>query len=489
MDRLKKLFLRGIKFQFAEKVVLFFFSLIQLIVVARYVDEKELGVMALANMVILFASFFSEQGLGNSIVHFQNESRETLSYLFWWFVASGVIVTLILLLSAYPVGMFFESPLLEEVLYVLALTIFIGGLGNLHFSLLYKKLRFKAIAIVRMSCGLAQFLVTVYLAVVGWGVWAIVLGILVKSMIRSIVFLLIGRTLFLPVMRFKFKGIRHHVEFGIFQLGENMVTTIHQQIDILIIGKLMGEEVLGIYDVLKRLLIKGYRMINPIVTTVLLPIFGEKQGKPGQVLHLYFEQIRYLSLLNFPVYIFLANNIPFLFEYVLNPEWYTSDYQILAICLCVFFLLSSLMNPMGTIVISHGLVKQAFIYNLFVALIFPFLIWIVIFTTYSIIVLGGFFIIAQCFMVYFSFQLLLFPVLKKPFHDYVIFFLPILIISILAFLPIGLFLSCWLNLELWLQFILDLIIGGVAYLLMIHWYDKSIFKNAKALFWEKNLEP
>jgi O-antigen/teichoic acid export membrane protein len=60
-----------------------------------------------------------------------------------------------------------------------------------------------------------------------------------------------------------------------YTVGNDIVSTVATQIDIIIIGKLLGTEVLGTYSIIKELILRPTQLINPIVTKVSFPIMSK----------------------------------------------------------------------------------------------------------------------------------------------------------------------------------------------------------------------
>lgn len=354
----------GIKFSLFEKVITLLLGLIQLFIVVRFISEREIGLMALVNTILIFANQLFELGIGNSILHRQDTTQEQLSSIYWWQIILSVITFFILLLIATPFSRLYEASELKWMLYILSFTVIINSLGQSFSAILYRDLHFVILSKMRILVTISGFITVVLFALLGFGIWALILGHLIKSILQSLLLNYQGRKVFSPNFYFNFKEIRPHISFGLYQTGESFVTLLIRQLDTLIIGKFLGSEVLGIYDIIKQLLAKVFRLVNSIITSILLPVFARFQNDEGKVSNLYLRQIRLLSSLNFPFYLFAAFNAEVIFLIILNPVWLTPANQQLFTYLSLYFLVASLQNPLGTLLISHGKVRQSFWYNL-----------------------------------------------------------------------------------------------------------------------------
>lgn len=402
----------GVKFSLFEKGITLFLGLLQLFVVVRNIDEREIGLMALVNTVLMFGNQLFELGIGNSILHRQDSTHHQLSSIYWWQIIMALIITLLILLIAGPFSSIYKAPALRWMLYFLSITILVNSLGQSFSAILYRDLHFVTLSKLRILVTIFGFVTVVVLAVLGWGIWALVLGHFVKSITQTLLLNYQGRKFFSPAWHFVFKEIRPHISFGLYQTGESFILLLNRQLDTLIIGKFLGSEVLGIYDVIKQLLAKVFRLVNSVITGIMLPVFARFQDDKAKVSSLYLRQLRLLSSLNFPFYLFIALNPEIIFLYILNPTWSTPTNQLLLMYLALFFLVASTQNPLGTLLISHGKVRQSFWYNVGVtAILIPSVIWsaaIGIISTTQVL-LG-----LQCTTLIASFFLLLRPLVNFP---------------------------------------------------------------------------
>ena len=105
-------------------------------------------------------------------------------------------------------------------------------------------------------------------------------------------------------IRIHFNGKKlKYFKIGSFTVGSSILDFFSNEIDILIIGKLLGAESLGLYSLAKQLVVKLYAVINPIITSVLSPVLSYMQEDKTQVKKYYMRIINILSTINIPVYL------------------------------------------------------------------------------------------------------------------------------------------------------------------------------------------
>ena len=114
-----------------------------------------------------------------------------------------------------------------------------------------------------------------------------------------------------PLLRPGFSKLRLNsiiapIKYGLYQTGESFVNFISAQLDQLLIGKLLGPDVLGIYAYVKALVFRpALQLINPVVNKVAFPLIV-KHKETHSLAILYGMVIRLLSLINIPLYCLVA---------------------------------------------------------------------------------------------------------------------------------------------------------------------------------------
>ncbi|WP_142890641.1 oligosaccharide flippase family protein, partial [Klebsiella pneumoniae] len=65
--------------------------------------------------------------------------------------------------------------------------------------------------------------------------------------------------------------------YGIYQLGSQIINQLRTQLDVIIIGKVLGGDSLGLYSLAKDLIMQPLKLITPVINRLALPRFAEAQ--------------------------------------------------------------------------------------------------------------------------------------------------------------------------------------------------------------------
>jgi O-antigen/teichoic acid export membrane protein len=170
----------------------------------------------------------------------------------------------------------------------------------------------------------------------------------------------------------KFDIVNEFFHFGIFQTGNDILNYFNFQVDTILIGKIFGINAVGFYSFAKTIAMKPSQIINPIITQVAFPIMARVNDNEVQVKRNFLKMMGYLSTLNFLLYPFLAAFSSTIVSLFFSVNWLPAAPIISAFCL--FSMIRSVFNPVGILLVSKGLVKRLFYWNLMLIVIIPIVV-------------------------------------------------------------------------------------------------------------------
>ncbi len=365
---LRKQALSGVKWTTTASVVNTVLQLIQLAILARILNPSDFGLMALVMVVIGFSQMFIDMGLSNAIIYKQDIHTKQLSSLYWLNILIGVIFFIILFGVSPLVAKIYESEKLISLINIVAVTFLIKPWGQQFMVLLQKNLLFNAIAKTDILSRFISFVVIILLAYKNYGVYSLAIGAIVFAFCSTFGYIFYGISIHKPLIYLKINDLKEFLSFGLFQMGEKIIQYFTSQFDTILIGKLLGLEVLGIYNIAKNIVSKPSAIINPVITKVTFPLMS-KMKDVNKLKEVFLKTMNYLSFVNFPVYLLLAVLAKPLVLIMFGEGWIEAVplIQILAFT----FLLRSIGNPSGSLLLSRGRANVAFYWNLILFIFYP----------------------------------------------------------------------------------------------------------------------
>ena len=301
---------------------LFVMQLAGLAILARLLTPADYGLIGMVMVVINFAGMFKDAGLPMATVQKDAITREQISSLFWINIAIGGALCLTILAMSPLVGWFYGRPELVPVTALLSLTLLLSGAMLQHQALLRRNMRFGSLAFVQVGAQFVTLLVTVALALMGWGYWALVGGAVANEMSA------VAMTYYLcPWIPGRFRrgtGARNMVIFGCHLTGSNFINYLSRNLDNLLIGKFVGAEPLGIYTRAYGLLLLPINQLNSPITRVAIPALSALKDSPRQFRAYYLRALGAIVFFGFPLVTWLFIAADEIILIVLGETWVDS---------------------------------------------------------------------------------------------------------------------------------------------------------------------
>lgn len=297
-------------------------SLIITAVLARMITPEDFGVVAIATVFISFFAILSDLGLGAAIVQKQDLTSEDLSSLFSFSIYLGLILTFFFFIASTGIALFYKNTILLFVCRLLSLNILFSTLNVVPNSLLLKNKKFKFIAIRTFIVQLIAGIISVILALVGAGIYALLVNPIIGS---AIIFIINYKQYPLPFhFKIEKKALNKVASYSLYQFGFTIINYFVRNLDKLMIGRVIGLQVLGYYEKSYRLMMLPLQNITNVVTPVMHPIFADYQNNLTVQRDKFLKILRILSLIGFPLTAFLYFSARELVLVIFGPQWEAS---------------------------------------------------------------------------------------------------------------------------------------------------------------------
>jgi O-antigen/teichoic acid export membrane protein len=352
----------GVKWTTLSTVIVTVIQLVQIAILARFLDPTAFGLMALVMVVIGFSQAFLDMGISNAIIYKQKTSQEQLSTLYWINILAGFLIFSIIIIVAPFVADIYNEPELKKLITILAFTFLIQPFGQQFMVLLKKEMRFSEMAKIDIVSKSISLVVSIYFAYKGYGVYALVYGTFSALVIQTVLFVYIGYREYRPSFAFQLKDISDYLIFGAYQTGEKIINYFNLQIDTILIGSFFGMETLGIYNIAKEITMRPAQIINLVITKVTFPTMAKVQEDTKRLKNIYLKMINYLSSVNFPIYVFIIIFSHEIVIIIFGEKWIEAV-EIMQI-LAIWSALKSTGSPIGSLLLAKGKANWGFWWNL-----------------------------------------------------------------------------------------------------------------------------
>lgn len=248
------------------------FQLLQLAIAARYLHAADFGLLAIVNVVLWVIGSLQDMGLSSYCVHLGEQGRRANSTLFWISTSLGCVAAGIVAGVALPLQYFYAMPGLATLLLLLSLNFVSVGLAGQYQAHLIRVFRAEQLAKAELCARVITFMVVLLcLTQLNLGVVSVILGHLVFGASKLCFVVFLAESNWHPRFEFDGKVGPAALKYGAYQALSAVANQLRQQFDLLIIGRVLGAEGLGVYSLAKELLSYPMRVMQPLIGRLILP--------------------------------------------------------------------------------------------------------------------------------------------------------------------------------------------------------------------------
>lgn len=252
-----------------------FLRLVGNLITTRLLFPEAFGLMLLVLTVNQGLMMISDVGIVPAII--QNEKGDQPRFLntAWTIsVIRGALVSVAVLILAWPVSQFYGEPQLFPLVLLAASQGLISGLDSTKLALLNRQIRVGRLVWVDILSQLSTLVITITWALIDRSVWALAVGSVIGDAVRMVLthVLLPG-----PNNRFAWdkEAAVEIVRFGKWIFLSTALTYLAIRFDVIALGRLEALNVLGVYNIGQNLANLPILLTGQAVAWVLLPALSE----------------------------------------------------------------------------------------------------------------------------------------------------------------------------------------------------------------------
>ncbi|GEL07245.1 polysaccharide biosynthesis protein [Salisediminibacterium halotolerans] len=297
-----------------------------LLIKTRFLTPEEFGYIAILSVIIGFLQKFEGKGFIKGVIQRDYVDKQEASTLFLFTVVTSALMAGALYISADVLANFFNSSVLGPFVQLMSLIVLINGVSMFFRAFFEKHFFFKEISIIEIASHIVLIVLMTLLFAFGFGISAFVYAQISSNVLIFLLYLgfnAANKSVAVSVY-FSFQKLRHYMRFGLFTSGRDVLNFATKRGDEVIIGALLGTEILGIYYFGKNLLEQVRQVSNKAFAKVLFPLFSKLKYEPARTQNVYTTLTNYLSLIFFPVFIGIALTASSFVPVIFGEHWLSS---------------------------------------------------------------------------------------------------------------------------------------------------------------------
>lgn len=319
------------------------------IILGRLLDPSDYGMTAMLAVFSVIANELQASGFKTGLINLKNPQHDDYNAVFWFNILAGAAIYVVLFFSAPLIAAYYDQPSLTSLSRYVFLGFVFSSFGMAQSAYLTKQLQIKQIAKCGMTATLTSSIVSVILAALGFGYWALATQYLLYIAINTL--LLWYFSPWRPTLKVTFDPIRRLFPFSVRIMISAILTQVNSNIMNMLLGRYYGESNTGHYNQAyqwssKCFLLVG-NMLKQVDQTVLVGLHDERERQ----LAVLRKMVRFTAFFSFPLLFGLGLVSHEFIVVAIGEKWAFAASLLPLLCLCGAFMpLSALLTDA---IISH----------------------------------------------------------------------------------------------------------------------------------------
>lgn len=215
------------------------------VVLARLLAPSDFGVVTMVTTFSLLLSSFGLNGFTEVILQREEVTEPLASNLFWITIAGGFLLAGAFAAAGPALALFYHDPPVKQVARGMSLAVAASSFSVIHLALLNRAMRFTAVSVNSIVARVVCVIVSIFLALKGWGYWALVGGYVAQQCSTSVGAWILCQ--WIPRLPGRAPGTASGVKFAMNVYSHFSFSYFAGNTDNLLVGWRYGAGALGFY--------------------------------------------------------------------------------------------------------------------------------------------------------------------------------------------------------------------------------------------------
>lgn len=318
-DNLKQQTKKGLYWKFAEQFANYGMNFIIGIVMARLLSPSDYGITALPAVFIAVAGVFANAGFSTAMIRKPNLTEYDLSTAFYYSTLVGIICYLLLFFASPWIADFYNTPVLEPLMRVTALSFIYGPLGTPQNIILQRRLDFKTPAKISVVCRIISGVIGIAMAFYGYGVWALTISHMFAGIVGLCINVYVVR--WFPKTGWSKESFKYLWGFGNKLMVSYILSTLYENIVPVFVGKYYSPAQLGVFNRAEGYAKLPSQNVTSVIQSVTFPVLSKIQDDEERLSNNYRRMLRVSAFIIFPIMMLLAALARPLIIVMITEKW------------------------------------------------------------------------------------------------------------------------------------------------------------------------
>lgn len=319
------------QWQFGSSLVRNLLQFAVTVLLARLLSPSDFGLVALALIVLVFAEMVVDLALGPALIQREEITGRQVRVAYTVSSLIGFGVAALLFAGAPLFAWLLGNEAVAVVLRCQALICVFSGLGATARALLQRRLDFRGLFFANLAGdGLGYAVTGIGLALLGFGVWSLVWGGIVRAALQGVVALVWVRHSLRPLLALD--ELRELLGFGFGVILNRAVCYLSYNGDNFVVGRWLGPAALGLYSRAFQLAQLPSNQFGDVTWNVLFAAYSRLKDDQARAARAYLKGVQLNALGVAPVMAGMIVSGPHLVVGLYGPQWVEATLAFQVLC-------------------------------------------------------------------------------------------------------------------------------------------------------------
>lgn len=314
-----------------DNVAQFGVQFIVSIVLARLLSPDDYGLIGIITIFTTVCTAIINGGFSSALIRTQKPTDEDYNTAFICNLLMSILLYAIVFFCSPLIADFFNRQELVALTRVSSFTMIIGALAIVQQTRLTKRIDFKTQTKITLIASILSGIVGIALALMDFGVWALVVQGIVSQMLRTVLLWFFNH--WAPSIRFSKDSFNRLFGFGWKMMASGILDSLWTQLYQVIVGKFYSPATLGQYTRAKQFSTMFSSNLSGVIQRVTYPVLSDIQNEKERMIAAYRRIIKTTMFMTFALMFALGAVSEPLLYCLIGPKWHEAATYLPLICL------------------------------------------------------------------------------------------------------------------------------------------------------------
>lgn len=330
-ESLKNKTVKGVAWSAVDNIAQHAVTFIVSIVLARLLSPDDYGLIGIITIFTAVCTTLINAGFTTALIRKKDATNDDYNTVFIINLGMSLLLYCTIFICTPLIADFFHRVELISLTRVASFSIIIGALALVQQTRLTKRIDFKSQTKITFTASITSGCGGIALALLGFGVWALVAQQLIMQSLRAILLWKVNK--WIPHFRFSTNSFRELFGFGWKMMLSGLLDTVWKELYQVVVGKFYSPATLGQYTRAKQFSQMLSNNLTSVVQRVTYPVLSNIQDDKERLKKAYQKMIKTTMFVSTISLLFLGAISEPLLYCLIGPKWQEAAIYLPLICL------------------------------------------------------------------------------------------------------------------------------------------------------------